>query len=67
MTSFEAYARGELETYSDGTLTRLFEDIRTMKAKGINASEKVYRLQAQLSGFDSLEDAETHMQRRTGK
>jgi len=67
ITSFETYARGELETYSDTTLSSLYEDMRTMQAKGINASEKIYRLQAQLSGFDSLETAEAKMNKRTGK
>jgi hypothetical protein len=63
-TSFERYARGELEAYSDATLASLHADLRDMQEKGVNASEKIYRLQAAQSGFDSLEAAEAHMQRR---
>jgi hypothetical protein len=65
-TSFETYARSELETFSDTTLSSLHADIRALLEKGINASEQIYRLQAQLSGFDSLEAAEAKMLRRTG-
>jgi hypothetical protein len=64
MTSFESYARGELATYSDATLVSLHADLCDMLERGINASEKIYRLQAEQSGFDSLEAAEAHMQRR---
>ena len=64
MTSFETYARGELETYSGDTLTSLHADLVALLERGINASEQVYRLQAERSGFDSLEAAEVHMQRR---
>lgn len=67
MTSFETYARGELETYSDTTLSSLYADICAMLERGINTSEKIYQLQALRSGFDSLEAAETHMQRRIEK
>ncbi len=64
MTSFETYTRGELETYSDATLTSLYADIQTMLAQGINASERIYRLQAEQSGFSSLEAAEFDMQKK---
>ena len=64
-TSFETYARCELETYSDATLSSLYADMCTLLAKGINASEQIYRLQAEKSGFVSLEEAEAQMQRKT--
>lgn len=64
MTSFETYARGELETYSDATLAALHADLQDLMALGINASEWIYRLQAEQSGFDSLEAAETHMRKQ---
>lgn len=67
MTSFETYARGELETYSDNTLSSLYGDICAMLEQGINGSEKIYQLQAQRSGFDSLAAAERHIQRRKEK
>ena len=66
-TSFETYLRGELETYSDATLASLYEDMSAMQAKGINAAERLYRLQAQHSGFNSLEEAEAKMNKRMGK
>lgn len=66
MTLFETYARGELETYSDATLASLHAEMCDMLKRGTNASEKIFRLQAEQSGFDSLEAAEAHMQRRTG-
>jgi len=65
MTSFETYARCELETYSGGTLSRLYADMCAMRNRGINASEEIYRLQAEKSGFASLEEAEATMQRKT--
>jgi hypothetical protein len=64
MTSFATYARGELETYSDGTLSSLYADMCAMLDRGINASEEIYRLQAEKSGFDSLEAAEIYMQEK---
>ena len=64
MTSFETYARCELETYSDDTLTSLYADMRAMLDRGINASEEIYRLQAEKSGFGSLEAAEVYLQEK---
>jgi hypothetical protein len=67
MPSFETYARGELETYSDGTLASLHADLQDLLARGINASERIYRLQAEQSGFDSLEAAEAQMKQQIEK
>lgn len=61
ITSFETYARGELETYSEATLNSLHADLEALMARGINGSGQIYRLQAERSGFSSLEAAEVHM------
>jgi hypothetical protein len=58
MTSFETYARGELETYSDRTLELLHADMVAKRARGINVSEEVYEFLAQESGYASLPEAE---------
>lgn len=67
ITSFETYARGELATYSDATLAALHADLQDLLAQDINASEQIYRLQAEQSGFDSLEAAEAHMKQQIEK
>jgi hypothetical protein len=64
MTSFETYARGELETYSNATLAALHADLHNLLASNINASEWIYQLQAERSGFASLEAAEIYMQKK---
>lgn len=58
MTSFETYARGELETYSGRTLDLLHGDLLEMQARGESLSEKVYDYLVQASGYASLEAAE---------
>ena len=58
MTSFETYARGELETYSERTLTLLHRDLLAMQARGESLSEKVYDYLVRASGHASLAEAE---------
>jgi hypothetical protein len=58
MTSFETYARGELETYSERTLSLLHRDLLEMQARGESLSEKVYDYLVRASGYESLEAAE---------
>lgn len=58
MTSFETYARGELETYSERTLKLLHRDLLAMQARGESLSEKVYDHLVRASGYASLEEAE---------
>jgi hypothetical protein len=58
MTSFETYARGELETYSERTLALLHRDLLAMLASGGSLSEKVYDFLVRASGYDSLAEAE---------
>jgi len=41
MTSFETYARGEIETYSKRTLGLLHRDLLEIQARGESLSEKV--------------------------
>ena len=58
MTSFETYARGELETYSERTLSLLHRDLLALQAAGGSLSEKVYDHLVRASGYASLEEAE---------
>jgi len=58
MTSFETYARGELETYSERTLGLLQRDLLAMQARGESLSEMVYDYLVRASGYASLEAAE---------
>jgi hypothetical protein len=66
MTSFETYARGELETYSDRTLELLHADMVAKLARRINVSEEVYEFLAQESGYASLQEAERKLGKRRG-
>jgi hypothetical protein len=67
MTSFETYARGELETYSDRTLERLHADMVAKLERGINVSEDVYEFLVKESGYASLQEAELKLGERRGK
>jgi hypothetical protein len=58
MTSFETYARGELETYSDRTLALLHSDLLEMLTAGESLSEKVYDYLVRANGYASLAEAE---------
>ena len=58
MTSFETYARGELETYSERTLGLLNRDLLEIQAQGESLSEKVYDCLVRASGYASLKDTE---------
>ncbi len=60
LASFEAYLKGELESYSDRTLRLLHRDILDKHAQGINMAEETYRHLIQELGFDSLTEAEEH-------
>ena len=50
MTSFETYLMGELETYSDKTLSLLIRDLKKLKEAGVNGSEEVYKFLIQSVG-----------------
>jgi hypothetical protein len=58
ITSFETYARGELETYSERTLGLLHRDLLEIQARGESLSEKVYDYLLRASGYASLKDTE---------
>ena len=64
MTSFETYARGELETYSERTLALLHRDLMAMLAAGENLSEQVYDYLVRASGYASLAEAEKKLKSR---
>jgi hypothetical protein len=64
MTSFETYARGELETYSERTLQLLHRDLLAMQARGESLSEKVYDHLVRASGYASLDEAERKLKGR---
>jgi hypothetical protein len=64
MTSFETYARGELETYSERTLKLLHRDLLAMQARGESLSERVYGHIVRASGYASLEEAEKKLKVR---
>ena len=57
-TSFETYLKGELETYSDKTLSLLYRDILSKKETGINMSTEVYDVLAKEFGYNSIEEAD---------
>jgi len=65
MTSFETYARGELETYSERTLGLLHRDLLAMQARGESLSEMVYDYLVRASGYASLEEAERKLKVRS--
>lgn len=64
MTSFETYARGELETYSNRTLELLCADMMLVHERGGNWSEEVYEVLVRESGYPSLAEAERRLMER---
>jgi hypothetical protein len=67
-TSFETYLKGELETYSNNTLSLLHRDLRKLVEKGMNGSKMVYEQLVREMGYGSLEEVEEIQKRnRTGK
>jgi hypothetical protein len=63
-TSFEIYLRGELETYSEGTLALLHRDILKLKKTGVNGSEIIYEHLARELGYDSVQAADRAQKQR---
>jgi hypothetical protein len=57
-TSFAAYLRGELETYSSETLASMYRDLSFAESSGRNLSESIYASMVQQLGYDSIEEAE---------
>jgi hypothetical protein len=63
-TSFKIYLRGELETYSEGTLELLHRDILKLKKTGVNGSEIIYEHLVKKLGYDSVEAADRAQKHR---
>jgi hypothetical protein len=63
-TSFETYLRCELETYSDHTLSLLYEDMHNKENKGVNMSAEVYEHLVKKRGYSSIEEAEKHIKEK---
>lgn len=57
-TSFETYLKGELHTYSEGTLLLYLEFIRGLEREGKNLSLLVMGATVKAYGYKSLEEAE---------
>ncbi|WP_297316771.1 DUF4125 family protein [uncultured Bifidobacterium sp.] len=57
-TSFETYLRGELGTYSAGTLDLYEQMVKNLAAQGRNLTEETVLATVRQSGFDSLDAAE---------
>lgn len=64
-TSFETYLRGELETYSNSTLSYLFEDVKLYLEQNENMMMKIQLYMVKQLGYDSLEDAEETRKKET--
>lgn len=65
LTSFETYLRGELESYSERTLERLYRDMLELQKSGSSQSEVIYRFLAGCWGFDSLENLEITLRQKS--
>ncbi len=57
-TSFETYLKGELHTYSEGTLLLYLDFIRGLEREGKNLSLLVMEATVRAYGYKSLEEAE---------
>ena len=63
MLSQEKDLKGELETYSDNTLSLLFRDMTALVKRGVNGSEMVYEALVRELGYGSIEEAERAQKR----
>ena len=66
-TSFETYMKSELETYSDNTLSLLFQDLEALDRQGVNGSERVYEILLREMGYDSIEAVERLKRKRASE
>ncbi|OTA26274.1 hypothetical protein B9G54_05570 [Alloscardovia macacae] len=60
-TSFETYLRGELCTYSDETVQLYAAFVRSLADSGMNLTERILLETVRLSGYDTLEQAESYL------
>lgn len=58
-SSVGGYLKGELKTYSELTLEHYLKHVKECKEKGINIPALVKEKMVTMSGFESLEDAES--------
>lgn len=63
-TSFETYLKGELETFSDATLSLLYRDMNSFVQSDVNGSERVYEFLVKELGYGSIEEAAQAQQKR---
>jgi len=63
-TSFETYLKGELESYSEKTLSCLYDDVKNAFEKGENVTEKLYVNMVKQMGYSSIDDAEAVAKKR---
>jgi len=61
-SNFKVYLASELETYSDNTLGKYYDHVKSAFDKGENHSIEMLRQLAKKSGIESLEKLETLMQ-----
>ena len=66
-TSFETYLKGELETYSNNTLSLLHRDLIKLVNSGKNGSKLVYTALVNEMGYTSLEEAEQAQKRNRSR
>jgi hypothetical protein len=66
VTSLETYLKGELATYSIGTLELYLAHVEQQRAEGINGSEITLACTTKQYGYASLQDANEHLARRAG-
>jgi hypothetical protein len=64
-TSFETYLSGELETYSDNTLSLLHRDMTDKVNENANGSEQVYDYLVKEMGYDSVQAAEAAHEKKS--
>jgi hypothetical protein len=67
MTSFKAYLRGELETYSDRTLELLHRDIQEARDRGENWVQQLYTNLFRKLGYNSLDEVEELAREKNGR
>lgn len=60
-TSFETYLKGELHTYSDGTLQKYLRFVKELQRDGKNLTLLIMEAQVQAYGYRDLQDAEERL------
>lgn len=63
VTSFETYLRGELRTYSEGTLLLYLDHLKNLKRQGKNLSLLIMESMVKSYGYRDLDQAERQIKR----